>query len=304
MALLVTVVFFLPLLFLLVALLRGPWKHPSHLPPGPRPWPMVGNLVHLFILQRQLRRPPHAVLAAVAQTHGPLVHLRLGARTLVVASSPSAASAVLRVSDRELSGRYVPATFRIPFYSDRSLAWAAQCDGRWKWLRALCKGEIFSTRSLEALAAAREGKAREMVEFLRGRLGEEVRVGELAFQTVFNMLGNMLFSRDVLAAGTEMEEMKGVMSRGLELGMTPNVEDLYPGVFGGLDLQGLRREARKHVEKLYGVWDGVIGERRKEMEGGERREAKEDFLKLLVESGCDDLQLKALFLVSPTTTCP
>ncbi|GLJ45531.1 hypothetical protein SUGI_0958520 [Cryptomeria japonica] len=54
------------------------------LPPGPRPWPVIGNL-HL------LGRLPHKSLAELANKYGHIMFLRWGSVPTVVASSPAMA---------------------------------------------------------------------------------------------------------------------------------------------------------------------------------------------------------------------
>uniref|UniRef100_A0A0D9VRW4 Cytochrome P450 n=1 Tax=Leersia perrieri TaxID=77586 RepID=A0A0D9VRW4_9ORYZ len=51
-----------------------------NLPPGPRPLPLIGNIL-------DLGAQPHRSLARLAERHGPLMTLRLGAVTTVVAST-------------------------------------------------------------------------------------------------------------------------------------------------------------------------------------------------------------------------
>ncbi|KAF2307136.1 hypothetical protein GH714_025034 [Hevea brasiliensis] len=71
----------------------------SHrLPPGPKPWPLVGNLPHLG-------PKPHHSMAALAQKYGPLMHLRMGLVDVVVAASASVAAQFLKAHDANFSSR-------------------------------------------------------------------------------------------------------------------------------------------------------------------------------------------------------
>ncbi|CAL1371449.1 unnamed protein product [Linum trigynum] len=74
-------------------------KHRSPpLPPGPKPWPIIGNLPHLG-------KKAHISLQHFSQLYGALISLRLSSQLLVVASSPAAAAEILRTHDRLLSAR-------------------------------------------------------------------------------------------------------------------------------------------------------------------------------------------------------
>lgn len=73
-------------------------RHPRPLPPGPKPWPVIGNLPHLGTM-------PHHSIATMARTYGPLMHLRLGLVDVVVAASASVAAQFLKTHDANFSSR-------------------------------------------------------------------------------------------------------------------------------------------------------------------------------------------------------
>ncbi|CAK7337213.1 unnamed protein product [Dovyalis caffra] len=231
----------LPLIFFIILkYISSPSSPSKSLPPGPKPWPIIGNILHMG-------NQPHLSLAKLAKIHGPIISLRLGIQLLVVGSSPEAAVEILRTHDRLLSARHIPKQFPYESHvlNHIALIWSSECTERWKWLRALCKAELFSAKAMESHAPLREKKVGEMVEFLGAREGETVEIAEVVFNTVFNMLSNLLFSKDL--AGLEE---KGVLGSGLKshirkmimLLATPYIANFYP-VFAGLDLQGLKRSS-------------------------------------------------------------
>ncbi|PON57809.1 Cytochrome P, partial [Trema orientale] len=151
------------------------------LPPGPKPWPIVGNIL-------QMGTKPHISMTQFAKLHGPLISLRLGTQLLVIGSSPEAAAEILRTHDRLLSARYI---LKIMFaggvdLNRVSLMWALQCNERWKVLRSLCKAELFSPKAIESQTLLREKKMVEMVEFLGSREGQVVKVKQVVSATAFN----------------------------------------------------------------------------------------------------------------------
>ncbi|CAL1405031.1 unnamed protein product [Linum trigynum] len=260
------------------------------LPPGPKPWPIVGNLPHLG-------KTPHISLQNLSNLYGPLISLRLGSQLLVVASSPAAAAEILKTHDRLLSARYVPRA--VPYdtaeLDRKAIVWASNCNDQWKAFRAVLRNHVTSAKAIESLAAVRERKVAEMVEFLEGKLGESVSIGEVVFATMFDMLSNLIFSRDYI--GFERNEngnrMKSLIQRLIELGASPNLADFSP-VLKNWDPQGLRRKSARCCEEIFSIWQPNVKERRERRL--QERFGAEDFLDILLENGLDDDQIDWLSL--------
>ncbi|PHU28279.1 (S)-N-methylcoclaurine 3'-hydroxylase isozyme 1 [Capsicum chinense] len=116
----------------------------------------------------------------VKKLRSPIISLKLGTKCLVVGSSPSVAKEILKTHDRILSARHVPNA--VPSKGSdldtTSLGWNSGCNSRWRYLRTLCKTELFSAKVLVSQACLREKKVMELVEFLRSKEGEVVNIGE------------------------------------------------------------------------------------------------------------------------------
>ncbi|CAI0404267.1 unnamed protein product [Linum tenue] len=269
-------------------------KHRSPpLPPGPKPWPIIGNLPHLG-------KQAHISLQHFSQLYGSLISLRLGSQLLVVASSPAAAAEILRTHDRLLSSRYV--STGLPYdmmeLDRKAIVWASNCSNdQWKAFRAMFRNQIFSTKAIESQAAARERKAAEMVRFLEGKLGESVSIGQVVFAAIFDSLSNLMLSRDCI--GFESSEtanrLKSLIWRMMELGTSPNLAEFFP-ILKKWDPQGLRRETFRCCNELYSVWQPYVKERRERRQG--ERYGAQDFLDIFLENGLDDDQIDWLSLVS------
>ncbi|KAF9668321.1 hypothetical protein SADUNF_Sadunf15G0116600 [Salix dunnii] len=281
----------LPLLFFILKCISSPSSKNQSLPPGPKPWPILGNLLHLG-------KKPHISMASFAKIHGPLISLKLGKQLLVVGSSKRAATEILKSHDRLLSARYVSkaALFENHVLDRIAIVWATQCSDGWKSLRALCRNELFSATAIESQAVLREKKIEEMVEFIGRREGEVVRIGEVVFAIVFNTIANLLFSVDLIGLEDDgaATGLKSLMWRMMKLGATPNIADFYP-ILGGIDLQGLKRKMAACVNQMFGVWGKHIKERReKHVQDGPRS----DFLDVFLTNGFEDLQINWLAMAS------
>ncbi|XP_050221239.1 probable (S)-N-methylcoclaurine 3'-hydroxylase isozyme 2 [Mercurialis annua] len=276
-------------------------KRFTPLPPGPKPWPIIGNILHLG-------KKPHASLAHFAKLHGPLISLRLGSRLLVVASSPTSAAEILKTHDRLFSARTIPAAF--PYgdgYLDRvAIVWNPSCSDHWKLLRAMCRTELFSAKAVESQASLREKKVSEMMDFLSKKQGEVVNIGEIVFTTAFNTISNLLFSKDLLSYEDHQgiaSGLKNLITTTMELSTAPNIADFYP-IFTRLDPQGIKTKMANRLEKMFCVWENDIKKRRQTNKDSPQK----DFLDIFLSKGFDDHQINWLVLelfaagVDTTTT--
>ena len=100
------------------------------LPPGPRPWPLIGNLNLLGNL-------PHHSLTALARKYGPIMFLRLGSIPTVVASSPAMAKEFLKTHDLVFANRPNCAHGKYVCYDHKDLAFSPYGE-YWRQMRKLC----------------------------------------------------------------------------------------------------------------------------------------------------------------------
>uniref|UniRef100_A0A0E0QS45 Cytochrome P450 n=1 Tax=Oryza rufipogon TaxID=4529 RepID=A0A0E0QS45_ORYRU len=271
---------------------NGHPKIAARRPPGPTPVLLLGNV---FDLRGEL----HLALARLAEEHGPVMSLKLGTATAVVASSAAAARDALQRYDHVLAARAVCDAARALGTHERSIVWLPGSSALWKLLRAVCTNHLFSARGLDATRAVREAKVRELVEHLRGHAagaGEEeaaaVDVGRVVFSAVINLVSNVLFSEDVADLSSDRaQELEMLVRDTVEEATKPNLSDLFP-VLAALDLQGRRRRTAVHIRKFHDFFDEIIS--RRQNAGGEG-ERKEDFLDVLLHlHSADQLSLDTI----------
>ncbi|OMO92683.1 Cytochrome P450 [Corchorus olitorius] len=288
LALLFTVLLLLSLPFLILKNYKSTKVPP--LPPGPKPWPILGNLLETMGKGKK----PHLDLAQLAKLHGPLISLRLGTQLLIVGSSSATASEIIKTHDRQLAGRPIPDVLMTSFGTHpelNRLAWTDLSD-EWRSFRALMRANLFSPKMVDNQSCIREKKVGEMMEYLGTKEGEVIRIRDAIFVFVFNSLGNYYFSRDfVTFDGEETEKVTKLIREMMKLWIAPNISDFYP-LLSFLDLQGLRKKSDECVRKLRLLWDGYIRDRRAIKLG-----AVSDFLDVLIQSGFSDEQISYIFVV-------
>ncbi|KAL2324687.1 hypothetical protein Fmac_023745 [Flemingia macrophylla] len=244
-------------------------------PPGPTGLPIIGNL-------HQLGPKPHCTLSSLAQTYGPIMSLRLGSVTVVVASSPGTAQEILQKNDQAFASRPIPESVAAQPNVGDTLAWAPG-DSRWRNRRRVCTTQIFTAQRLDLLQHLRHRKVQEVVQHLRKQAsnGTAVDIGEVAFATMLNLMSNTVFSEDLVDPAFESAgELKEVVWRIMEDAGKVNISDYFP-FLKWLDLQGVKRHVRVSYVRLHDIFDRMILTRVEERESS--RVAKGDFLDVLLD---------------------
>ncbi|XP_050238458.1 inactive cytochrome P450 76AD1-like [Mercurialis annua] len=147
------------------------------LPPGPRPIPIIGNLL-------QLGSNPHCALANLSKTFGPLMALKLGCMTTMVVSSPNIAREVLQKHDQALSSRTVPDSVCVNNYTNVSMVWQP-ASVHWRILRKVSAIHIFSSQKLDASQDLRRKKVQELLCYVQETCekNEVIDIGQAVFTT-------------------------------------------------------------------------------------------------------------------------
>lgn len=178
----------------------------GQMPPGPRWFPVVGNLFQLAGAGIWKQQPPHVTLTELSQKHGPVMTLWLGSMSTVVVSSSDMARDMFKNHDVVLAGRKIYEAIKGEKSSDGSMI-TAQYGPHWRMLRRLCTTEFFVTSRLDMSKSVRAKCIDGMVQFVEeaGASGTAaVDVGRFFFLMSFNLIGNLMFSKDLLDAKSEL----------------------------------------------------------------------------------------------------
>ncbi|CAK9185438.1 unnamed protein product [Ilex paraguariensis] len=231
----------------LLSLAAGGSKN-RKLPPGPAPFPIIGNLNKLGDL-------PHQSLAELAKTHGPIMSLKLGQITTVVISSSVTAKEVLQKQDLAFSNRAIPDAVHASNHHQHSVIWLPVAS-RWIYLRKIMNSNIFSGNRLDANQHLRRTKVEELISYCRrsSQRGDAVDIGRAAFRTSLNLLSNTIFSKDMTEPlqDTAKEFKDLVWNIMVEVGK-PNLVDFFP-LLRKIDPQGIRRRLTGYFEKVLKVF--------------------------------------------------
>ena len=127
-----------------------------NLPPGPHPWPIVGNLC-------QIKPVRFRCFAEWSQSYGPIISVWFGSKLNVIVSSSELAKEVLKENDQKLADRYRTRSNASFSRGGKDLIWA-DYGPHFVKVRKLCNIELFSPKRIEALRPIREDEVTSMVQ--------------------------------------------------------------------------------------------------------------------------------------------
>lgn len=285
--------FWYPLLFGITAvifLVLDLWRRKEYyrLPPGPAGWPIVGNLL-------LVGNKPHESFYHLAKKYGPLMSLSFGMKTTVVVSSSAMAKEVLKTHDHIFAGRTITQASKALCFYKNSIVFA-QYGSHWRMLRRVSNTELFSVKRLEALQHLRKGQVNRMIYeiFQDAAKGKCVDIGRIAFQSSFNLIGNLIFGKDVLDPqfSRASQELKDTISKLMEIHASPNLADFFPFLHW-FDPQGVYRNTGIYLQKVYDVIDKFMEDRltTRSGESSDRSYSEKDLLDVLLDMRSDEFSL-------------
>ncbi|KAH8959956.1 hypothetical protein BDL97_06G104900 [Sphagnum fallax] len=185
---------------LVVVLQRFGFRKSQKLPPGPWPWPVVGNLF-------MLGKSPHTAFARFAEQYGPLVYLRLGSTHTVVASSPALAKEFLKTQDHVFQARPASLAFNI---LTNNLSMGVISGSTFRHVRRICVNELFTTKRLQLFQPMRTAEIHAMIKDIYVEAQDD-KVIDLNFKLASlstNNITQMLFRKRCCGVGTNQRETR------------------------------------------------------------------------------------------------
>uniref|UniRef100_A0ACD6AF58 Uncharacterized protein n=1 Tax=Avena sativa TaxID=4498 RepID=A0ACD6AF58_AVESA len=267
---------------------------PLSLPPGPVPWPVVGNLPEMMF-NKPAFRWIHRMMKEMGND---IACVRLGGVHVVSITCPKIAREVLKRQDANFASR--PLTFASATFSGgyRNAVLSPLGD-QWRKMRRVLTTEIICPSRHRWLHDRRADEADNLTRHVYNLTtttamtgsppsgGTEVDVRQVARHYCGNVIRRLLFGRryfgepqhDGGPGPMEVEHMEALFTS-LGLLFAFCVSDYLPWL-RGLDLDGhekMVKEANATINRLH---DTVIYERWRQWKSGERKDL-DDFLDVLI----------------------
>ncbi|KAK4802719.1 hypothetical protein SAY86_000922 [Trapa natans] len=219
-----------------------------NLPPGPRPWPVVGNIYDIKPLRCQC-------FDEWSRAYGPIISVWIGSTLNVIVSNTDLAKEVLTEKDQVLADRHRSRSAAKFSRDGKDLIWA-DYGPHYVKVRRFCTMELFSPKRLEALRPIREDEVTAMVESIFKdctNSGKSMMVRNYLGAVTFNNITRLVFGKRFVneegVLDEQGKEFKAIVENGLKLGGSlamaehiPWLRWLFPLEEGAFAKHGARRD--------------------------------------------------------------
>nr|GLL42386.1 flavonoid 3'-monooxygenase-like [Ipomoea trifida]GLL42388.1 flavonoid 3'-monooxygenase-like [Ipomoea trifida] len=223
-------------------------RRKSRTPPGPRPWPIIGNLNLLGSL-------PHHSLHLLSQKYGELMLLKFGSKPVLVASSPETAKLFLKTHDAVFASR-PPTAAGDHTFNRADLTWSPY-GSPWRHGRKILLSEVFTPKKLESFEYVRVEERTALISRIYDAVGTKKPV-----LLRDHLLSNDRELRKQNAGYTiTLEKLQGILDEWFLLSGVINLGDWVPWL-SGFDLQGYVKKMKALRDKYEEFLNHVIEDHR------------------------------------------
>ncbi|CAA0816194.1 cytochrome P450- family 76- subfamily G-polypeptide 1 [Striga hermonthica] len=274
--LLCCIVLLMPAVFLLLHR-RSHSSAAARLPPGPPGWPLFGNMF-------DLGPEPHKTIAGLKKAYGPIISLRIGSIKAVALLDAQSASELFKKHDAGFAERAITDVIRATGF-DRASISLSPYGPYWRMMKRIVTVDLLSQRRIDEMGPVRRRCVDDMLRWIGREAGPRrpVHVAKFVFVALFNMIGNLVLSRDLAGLESDMaSDFFEAMLEAIEWSGQPNVVDAFPWLWWA-DPQGLRRNVKRGLKKTLRIVGDFVAERLRERQSTGVEGIKRDFLEVLLE---------------------
>jgi len=246
-------------------------RRKANLPPGPKPWPIIGNLIGSL---------PHRSIHELSQKYGPIMHLRFGSFPVVVGSSVEMAKAFLKTNDVTFANRPKIAAGKYTTYNYSDITWSPY-GPYWRQARRMCLMELFSAKRLESYEYIRREEMNALLRGLHESSNKVVTLKDHLSTVSLNVISRMVLGKKYTdeseASIVSPEEFKKMLDELFLLSGVLNIGDSIPWI-DFLDLQGYIKRMKALSKKFDRFLEHVLDEHI-----AKRKDAKDEAAKDMVD---------------------
>ncbi|KAI6691625.1 hypothetical protein NL676_028453 [Syzygium grande] len=274
----------------LLLLLSGHFRRRKlKLPPGPKPWPIIGNLNLIGPLL-------HRSLHDLSRIYGPIMKLQVGSYDMVVCSSADMAKAFLKTHDAVFAYRPRNAAGKYTAYNYSGMTWSPY-GPYFQQARKIFLAQLFSAARLQSFEYIRVEEMRVFTRNIFEAKGQSINLkdhlSDLNLNAVCRMvLGKKYTDKSESSNIVSAEEFRKMVDELFLLTGVLNLGDFIP-LLDFLDLQVGYIKRMKAVNKKFDRFlEHVLGEHEARRVGVKGYEAKDMVDVLLQHVDDPNLEVK------------
>ncbi|KAF3643807.1 putative myosin-H heavy chain-like [Capsicum annuum] len=226
-----------------------------NLPPGPKPWPIIGNL-HL------MGNLPHRSIHELSVKYGPILQLQFGSFPVVVGSSVEMAKIFLKSMDINFVGRPKTAAGKHTTYNYSDITWSPY-GSYWRQARRMCLTELFSAKRLDSYEYIRAEELHLILRNLNKLSGKPILLKDYLTTLSLNVISRMVLGKRYLDESKNSivtpEEFKKMLDELFLLNGVLNIGDSIPWL-DFMDLQGYVKRMKVLSKKFDKFLEHVLDE--------------------------------------------
>ncbi|KAM7513860.1 hypothetical protein LguiA_003443 [Lonicera macranthoides] len=203
---------------------------------------------------------PHITLGGLKQKYGPITWIKLGSTDTMVIQLASMAAELFKNHDILFADCTILDAMRSHGFHECSMG-LGPYGAHWRLLQKICTVEMFVNKRIIESAWVWKKCMNDLQAWVKEEgAGGAIEVGRLAFLASFNMIGNMVLSRDVVDPRSKVgSEFITAVCGFVHLATKPNISDLFPGL-SVFDLQGIRKKMDRALDKALEISYGYVKE--------------------------------------------
>ncbi|XP_021716066.1 cytochrome P450 71A1-like [Chenopodium quinoa] len=255
-----------------------------NLPPGPKPWPIIGN----FNLIGSL---PHHSIHELSKKYGPIMMLHFGSVPVLVGSSVEMAKNFLKTHDEAFAGRPKNAAGKYTTYNYTDITWS-QYGPYWRQARKICLMELFSSKRLELYEYIRVEELNSMLRNIFNTNGEPIVLRDHLSTMNLNVISRMVLGKKYLDKNNEeksvltLEEFKLMLDELFLLNGVLNLGDWIP-CLKYMDVQGYVKRMKILAKKFDRFLEHVLDEHNDRREKEKESWVAKDMVDVLLQVADD-----------------
>ncbi|KAL5824202.1 hypothetical protein ACOSQ3_020265 [Xanthoceras sorbifolium] len=269
----------------LILLSRRLRRRKLNLPPGPKFWPIIGNLNLIGPL-------PHRSIRALSQKYGPIMQLKFGSFPVVVGSSAEIAKSILKTNDVTFASRPKTYAGKYTTYNYSNITWSPY-GPYWRQARRMCLMELFSPKRLKSYEYIRVEETQLLLKTLykSSSSGKPVLLKVYLSDVSLNVISRMVLGKkytdddrdDQVVFAQEFKEMLD------ELFLLNGVFDIGDSIpwLGFLDLQGHIKRMKVVAKKFDRFLEHILIEHNERRTSGVENYQTKDMVDVLLELADD-----------------